>query len=68
MGGHKTKEPSSITYILVVSQDSVRICLLITALKDLDIQSADIKNNYLTDPCKEEIWTRSGPEFGQDEG
>ena len=42
VGGHKTKTPSSITYSLLVSQDSVRICLLIAALGDLDIQSADI--------------------------
>ena len=42
IGKHKTKTPISITYSLVVSQDSVRICLLIAAINDLDIQLADI--------------------------
>ena len=67
-GGHKKNAPSSITYILVVPQYSVRICLLIAALNSLDIQSAYIKNSYLTAPCQEKIWTRSGNEFRQDEG
>ena len=41
-GGHKKKALSSITYSLVVLQDSMRICLLIAALNNLYIQSADI--------------------------
>ena len=46
----------------------MRICLLVAALNDLYIQSADIENAYITAPCREKIWTRFGPEFGQDEG
>ena len=46
----------------------MRIFLLIVALNYLDIQSEDIENAYLTAPCREKIWTRSGTEFGQDEG
>ena len=46
----------------------MRICLLIGALNYLDIQSVDIGNSYLTDTCREKIWTRAGPEFVQDEG
>ena len=67
-GGHKTKPPNSVTYSSVVSRDSVRICLLIAALNELDLQSADIENAYLTAPCREKVWTRAGPEFGDDEG
>ena len=37
VGGQKTKNPSSITYRSLVSQDSVCICLLITSLNDLDL-------------------------------
>lgn len=57
-----------MTYSSVVSRDSVRICLLIAALNDLDIQSGDIENAYLTAPCREKCWLRAGPKFGDDEG
>ena len=66
--GHKTDTPSSVTYSSVVSRDSVRICLLIAALNDLDVQAADVENAYLTAPCKEKVWTIAGPEFGSDQG
>ena len=49
--GHKTSTPASVTYSTVVSRDSVRLCLLIAALNDLDVQSGDIENAYLTAPC-----------------
>jgi hypothetical protein len=38
--------------------------LLIAALNDLDVFSADIQNAYLTSPCEEKIWTILGAEFG----
>ena len=60
-GVHTMKTPSSITYIYVVLRDSVQIMLMIEALNDLDLQDADIENTYLTAPCREKIWTRSGP-------
>ena len=66
--GHKTETPASVTYSTVVSRDSVRIALLIAALNDLDIMSADIENAYLTAPCREKCWTRGGMEFGHEEG
>ena len=67
-GGHTTNIPSSVTYSSVVSQDLVRIMLMISVLNDLDLQAADTKNAFLTAPCRENIWTRSGSEFGMDEG
>ena len=63
-----TKSPTSITYSLVVSCDSVRIALTIAALNGLDILACDIQNVYLTAECIEKIWTIAGPEFGQEEG
>lgn len=66
--GHKTNTPSSVTYSSVVSRDSVRICLLIAALNDLDVQGADVESAYLTAPCREKVWMIAGPEFGSDEG
>ena len=38
-GGHKTETPVTLTYSLVISRDSVRICLLIAALNGLDIMT-----------------------------
>ena len=66
--GHKTTTPSSVTYSSVVSRDSVRICLLLAALNDLNILSGDIENAYLTAPCRENCWTMAGKEFGSDQG
>ena len=53
--GHKTNTPSTMTYRSVNSNDSIRICLLIAALNDLDVLSADIQNAYLTAPNKEKV-------------
>ena len=66
--GHLTNPPSSVTYSSVVSRDSVRICLLVAALNDLDVMCADIENAYLSAPPREKCWTIVGKEFGNDEG
>ena len=66
--GFRASTPSSVTYSSVVRRDSVRIMLMIAALNDLDIMGADIKNAFLTAPCKEKVWLRAGPEFGADQG
>jgi hypothetical protein len=67
-GGHTTETPAALTYSSVVSRDSVRIALLFAALNDLDIQSCDIQNAYLTADCREKIYTIAGPEFGSNAG
>ena len=67
-GGHITTAPSSITFLSVVSRDSVRIALTIAALNELDILAWDIHKAYLTALCREKIWTFAGPEFGEEEG
>ena len=51
-GGHTTIAPSSITFLSVVSRDSVRIDLTIAALNELDILACDIHNAYLTALCR----------------
>ena len=40
--GHNTKATESITYSSVVSRDSVRISLTISALNDLDVLACNI--------------------------
>ena len=46
-GGHP---PSSITYSSVVSQDSVRISVTVSALNGLDCMSRNIGNVYINNP------------------
>jgi hypothetical protein len=43
-GGHTTAAPETITYTSVVSRESVRIALLLAALNDVEVKTADIKN------------------------
>jgi hypothetical protein len=64
--GNETNPPKESVYSSIVSWDSERIALLIAALNDLDIVSADIQNAYLNAPTKEKIYTIAGPEFGAD--
>ena len=66
--GHKVDSPPSMNYSSVVSRDSVRIGLLIAALNNLDVFSCDIKNAYLTAPCKGKYYIIAGEEFGSDAG
>ncbi len=47
-GGHTTETPSMLTYSSVISQDSVCIVFLLAALNDIDLQSLNIQNAYLT--------------------
>jgi Reverse transcriptase (RNA-dependent DNA polymerase) len=67
-GGHTTEAPASLTYASVISRESVRIALTIAALNDLEVKIGDIENAYLMVPVAEKIWTRLGPEFGDDSG
>lgn len=43
-GWHMTEPPASITFLSVVSRDSVRIAFMLAALNDLDILACDIGN------------------------
>jgi hypothetical protein len=67
-GGHTTEAPATITYASVVSRESVRIALLLAALNDVEVKTADIENAYITAPNAEKIYTVLGPEFGLEAG
>ena len=58
--GNNTTTPSNLTYSSVVSQDSARIDLKISALNYLRVITCDIQNVYLTTKCREKIWTVTG--------
>jgi hypothetical protein len=62
-GGHITELPAAVTYASVVRSECFQIGLLVAALIELNIISADIKNTYLTSPCEEKIYTVLVPEF-----
>jgi len=66
--GDQVETPSNLTYASVVSRDSIRIALLISALNGLTLLSADVAGAYLNAPCRERVHTTLGPEFGQYEG
>ena len=67
-GGHMVDTPAHLTYASYVSRETVRIALTLAALNDLEVKTADIQNAYLTAPCHEKVWTKLGPEFGEDAG
>jgi hypothetical protein len=67
-GGHMTGAPMIMTYASMVSRETVRIALTITALNDLEVIAADILNAYISAQIKEKVWCALGPEFGPDAG
>jgi hypothetical protein len=67
-GGHLTKAPATITYVSVVSRDTVRIALMLAALNDLEVKEGDVLNAYISAAVAEKIWTILGPDFGNDCG
>ena len=42
--GHLTDMPAAITYVSVVSCESVRVALALVAINDLEVKTDDIKN------------------------
>ena len=66
--GRTTKTPGSFTYSSVFSIYLVRIMLIVASLNGLDLKALYIDNVQLTDPCRKNIWKRSGPKFGINEG
>jgi uncharacterized protein YdgA (DUF945 family) len=65
-GGHQTEPSKDITFVSVISHDSIRIAFLVAALNDLEILSADISGAYLNAPCTEQVYTLAGKDFGPD--
>ena len=67
-GGHMMETPKTLTYVSVVSWETVWIALMVAALNDLEVKTSDVQNTYLTAPCAEVIHAMLGAEFGKDEG
>ena len=67
-GGHIPEAPAIITYASVMSRDRIQIITTMASLNDLQVKVGYIKNDYLTAPVTEKIWTRPRKEFGSDCG
>ena len=67
-GGHMPDPHVSLTYCRVVYRDIVQIDFTLADLNDLDIWVCDIVNVYLNEKYRENIWTKSGTEFGNEKG
>ena len=67
-GGHVKYVLPTITYVIVVSCETVRVSLTIDALDDLQVKLLDIMDAYVTALVQEKIWTILGPEFGKYQG
>ena len=52
-----------ITYVSVVSRESVRIMFLLAALNNIDVLAADIAGAYLNAPPKEKVHVKADPEL-----
>ena len=52
---HPINRPSELTYVSVVSRDSIRIFFLISVLNKLDSQMKDVGNAYLKAHTKENV-------------
>ena len=59
---------ASMTYISVVSRESVSISLIIAELNDLDTFSDNSQNAYINAPPRKKAWFWAGNGFGQYEG
>ena len=60
--------PVDITYVSVVSRETVRIALSLAALNGLEVKVSDVENAYITAPVCEKMWTVLRSEHGSDAG
>ena len=67
-GGHTTEAPLEITYLVVVSRDSISLAFMIATLNGFDIMSCDLENAYLNKMNREKILFEGGIECSEDKG
>jgi len=67
-GGNWTEPLDADAYSGVVSIDTIRLAFLLAEVNGLSSIATDISNAYLHGKTKEKVFTRAGPEFGEDEG
>ena len=67
-GDYRAIASVTITCANIVSKETVRIALMITALNDLEFKLGDTLNVYIQSPAREKMWVTLGPEFHKDAG
>jgi hypothetical protein len=68
VGEHVIDSSEHTTYSLVIENISVRLLFLAAQHQGLGIMTGDIGNAFPTAPCAEKVWSKCGPEFGDQEG
>ena len=66
--GNMEKTPKFQTYYIVISCDTVRLALTISALNDFQIKAGYIMNSYVTAPTAKKVWTVLGNQWGANAG
>ena len=66
--GSNTDVPKSLSYLSVVSCESVRIAFLLVSLNDVEVLACDISGAYLNAPVGEKVWFVAGIKMGQRKG
>ena len=67
-GGNVTETPTCMTYSSVLSREYVGIAPTLASLNELEVNTVDVNNAYITAPITEKVWTTLGPEFCADAG
>ena len=68
VGGHVVDSSDYNTYSSVIENLSVRLLLLAASHQGLGVMTGDIGNAFPTAPCAEKVWSKCGPEFGNQQG
>ena len=66
--GNLTNLPVESVYSGVVSLKSLRICIFLAELNDLELWGCDVGNAYLESYTQEKNYIVTGPEFGDKAG
>ena len=67
-GGHMTETLAAMNYASVISRESVRLALMLSALNALGMKCGGSMNAYITAPITRKFWTILSPKFGADKG
>jgi hypothetical protein len=68
VGGHMIDSSDHTTYSSVIENISVWLLFLATTHQGLDIMTGNIGNAFPMATCAEKVWSKFGPEFGDQEG
>ena len=63
-----TEHPDDVTYVSVVSRETVCLALTIAALNDIEVDCGGVLNAHITATVEVIVWTTLGPEFVADSG